>query len=86
MSCLFTNCNALVHNASSCYDAAIIYFCKMYRKVTYFVCPSCKTLSMGTFEDFLAIHKGHLETFTKRKDVVFDIGKLLFPITIVLLV
>ena len=76
MSCLFKNCNARVHNVSSCYDAAMFYYRKLYRKVTYFVCPGCKTLSMGKFEDFLALHKGHLVAFDDRKDFVFAIGKL----------
>ena len=83
MSCLFINCNARVHNGSNCYDAATIYFRKVYRTVTYFVCPICKTLSMGTFDDFLDVHKCHLETFKDRKDFVFAIGKLLFPFIIV---
>ena len=86
MSCFFNNCNAQEHNVKSCYVAAKIYFRKVYRKVTYFICPSCKNLSIGTFDDFLIVHKSHLETFNDKKDVVFDIGKFLFPIIIVLLV
>ena len=71
-------CSAITHSEKNCLNTAIKNYQKVFKGQSYFVCPECETVTIGTFDEFRAQHPDHLIGFSEKKDVVFKIGKFYY--------